>query len=102
VKAKIMILVAVLLALVGCDPDDVVLGPQDNCEVGAMRCNGNVVEACGSDQRWVTSMDCDEVAAMSGGVWSCVPDEDAGPYCAPECDEDAGVYCAEPEDAGNG
>lgn len=82
--------VMLVLVLVGCDPDDVVLGPKDDCVVAAMRCNGNVAEACGSDQRWIESMDCDEVAALSGGTWECRVDDEGGAYCEKIGVEDAG------------
>lgn len=92
IRLCVSMIVLSLASCGGCDPNSVVLGPKDDCETGAMRCNGNLVEACGSDQRWVTSMDCDEVAAMSGGQWTCDDtDTDSGPFCAP-LDADGGEH----------
>lgn len=80
-----------IVLLAACDPNTVVLGPPDNCTSGVMRCEGNRVEICGSDERWVVSADCDEVSAYSGGQWVCRDDEaDAEPYCERVIEGDGG------------
>jgi len=86
---SLVVLVVAVGSCAACDPDDVVLGPKDGCDVGAMRCSGRVVEACGSDQRWVVAQDCDEVQSLSGGLWICDETGDAGPHCSP-LDTDGG------------
>ena len=67
-------LVAVVLALgplvPGCLP------PSDGCEPLTTRCNGPIAEICGGDERWGTILDCNEVAAQSGGEWVCCAYED--------------------------
>ncbi len=81
----------VVVLLAGCDPNTVVLGPPDDCKSGAMRCEANRVEICGSDERWVVSADCEEVGAYSGGQWVCTEGEgDAEPYCERVTEGDGG------------
>ena len=65
--------------------------PVDHCRVNDTRCSGPVAQVCDSDQRWVEIMNCDEVAAQSGGRWTCQAlDGDAGHTCLP-VEEDAGA-----------
>lgn len=54
-----------LLALAGC--------PTPVCPTLATRCDGARAEVCGGDGQWQTIADCDEVAASSGGEWTCGP-----------------------------
>lgn len=74
--ARIFLILA-LAIFAACDP-------VDHCPVNTTRCSGAVVEICGADERWVELMNCDEVAAQSGGTWSCqaVPDQ-SGYACLP-------------------
>lgn len=62
-RATIIAVLAALLA--GC--------PAPVCSTLATRCDGARAEVCGSDGQWQTVMDCDAVAAHSGGEWACVP-----------------------------
>jgi hypothetical protein len=39
--------------------------------VNETRCAGAVAQVCGSDERWTDVMNCDDVAAQSGGTWRC-------------------------------
>ena len=45
--------------------------PAPVCPTLATRCQGNAVEICDSDGQWRDVLDCDEVAASSGGRWEC-------------------------------
>ena len=47
------------------------LPPPDGCTPLAMRCNGPAAEICDEETRWGAFMNCDDVAAQSGGVWVC-------------------------------
>lgn len=73
---RILLILALVIAT-ACDP-------VDHCTVNTTRCDGAVVQICDADERWVELMNCDEVAAQSGGVWSCqsVPDQ-SGHACLP-------------------
>lgn len=58
--------------------------PADHCRVNDTRCTGAAAEVCGSDERWTEIMNCDQVAAQSGGAWRCQSlDDDAGHTCLP-------------------
>jgi len=66
-----------VLAFIACEPDD-------HCQANATRCSGASAEVCGSDERWVEIMNCDDVAAQSGGSWSCQSlENDGGHTCLP-------------------
>jgi hypothetical protein len=79
------LVVAVLAAgLAACPP------PIDGCTVGATRCAGESAQVCDSDQRWTEIMNCRDVAAQSGGRWTCGVYDDGGHACLPVYD-DAGV-----------
>jgi hypothetical protein len=79
-----LLLVNCALALCACEP-------VDHCRVNDTRCSGSVAQVCDSDQRWVEIMNCDEVAAQSGGLWACQAlDGDAVHTCLP-VEEDASV-----------
>ena len=78
------IALVVMFAFCACEP-------VDHCLVNDTRCSGAVAEVCGSDERWTEIMNCDEVAAQSGGQWSCQSlEKDAGHTCLPVV-EDGGV-----------
>ncbi len=69
------------------------LPPPDGCTPITSRCNGPRAEVCDADTRWELVMDCNDVAAQSGGAWACcalATGDDAGPLhtCVPagECD----------------
>ena len=59
----------------------------DGCTPLATRCSGNAAEICDGDQRWGTSLDCNQVAQQSGGIWACcVAEVEAGATCLPKND----------------
>jgi hypothetical protein len=64
--------------------------PADRCRVDDTRCAGAVAQVCGSDERWTDVMNCDEVAAQSGGRWTCQATESGSHACLPVLD-DAGA-----------
>lgn len=56
-------------------------------QVKATRCNGSVVEACGSNQKWQRVMDCAQVKAIKKGApteWSCAEVAGKGCTCVPK------------------
>ena len=62
------------------------LPPADGCIPTATRCEGDQAEVCDGDTRWTVLEYCSDVAAQSGGSWTCcaVPSdagvaEDGGP-----------------------
>lgn len=55
--------IAIALALGGCPPPV--------CFTGAMRCDGELVQACDSRGQWRLVVDCADVARSSGSEWSC-------------------------------
>lgn len=64
------------LVLIACSP-------ADPCRVNETRCSGAIAQVCGSDERWTDVMNCDEVAAQSGGSWSCQKIVDGSHACLP-------------------
>lgn len=55
-------------------------------QVKATRCNGSVVEACGSNKQWQRVMDCAQVKALKAGVpteWVC-GETTTGCTCVPK------------------
>lgn len=78
-----LLLAMCALALCACEP-------VDHCRVNDTRCSGQTAQVCDSDQRWVEIMNCDEVAAQSGGTWTCrMLDDGSGHACLP-VEPDAG------------
>jgi len=53
----------------------VVTGCGTTCpQVKATRCNGQVVETCGANKKWMRAMDCSQVKPMKPGAssnWTC-------------------------------
>jgi hypothetical protein len=70
---KSFIVLAVAFALISCVPlERFVTGLVDPwCSLGDTRCTENVVQACGSDLRWIDVQRCDEGAGA--GRSSCAP-----------------------------
>lgn len=55
-------------------------------QVKATRCNGSVVELCGSNQKWQRVMDCAQVAPIKTGAaakWVC-GEKNGKCTCVPE------------------
>jgi len=55
-------------------------------QVKATRCNGSVVELCGSNGKWLWVMDCAEVRTIQPGApetWGC-GETTTGPTCVPQ------------------
>lgn len=55
-------------------------------QVKTTRCNGSVVELCGSNKKWQRVMDCAQVKAIRPGVpttWTCA-ETVKGCTCAPK------------------
>lgn len=68
----------VLVVALGCAVLRCLPSP-DGCTPLATRCNANVAEICDDNERWGMYLDCNEVAAQSGGTWvCCAPAGDAG------------------------
>ncbi|MCC7540001.1 MAG: hypothetical protein IT379_27525 [Deltaproteobacteria bacterium] len=74
--ARFLLILALAIAA-ACDP-------VDHCTINTTRCQGAVAQICDADERWFELMNCDEVAAQSGGTWSCqaLPDQ-GGHACLP-------------------
>ena len=56
-------------------------------QIKATRCNGAVVEACGSNRKWQRVIDCAQVKAIKPGVpteWSCAEVVGKGCTCVPK------------------
>ena len=80
---RVLPLLICVVAVGACDP-------VDHCRVNDTRCSGPVAQVCDSDTRWVEIMNCDEVAAQSGGEWTCqMLDDGSGHTCLP-VEQDAG------------
>ena len=47
------------------------LSPADGCVPTTTRCNGQQAEVCDGATRWTVTQDCTQIAAQSGGSWSC-------------------------------
>ena len=77
----------VAAGLAACPP------PIDGCTVGATRCVGASAQVCDSDTRWSEVMNCQDVAAQSGGQWACGVYDNGGHACLPVGDAavDAGA-----------
>ena len=75
----------------------VVLSPgcHDGCEPETMRCNGDRVEICNTEEDWELSADCSDIEDFGLGIkWTCCIDsEDDLHSCLPveECSIDAGL-----------
>ncbi len=54
------------------------LPPPDGCTPASTRCANGAAEICDSDTRWNLLLDCDAIAAQSGGVWVCCDTGDGG------------------------
>jgi hypothetical protein len=70
------------------------LPPPTGCVPTATRCDGQQAEVCDGANRWTVTQDCDQIAAQSGGSWTCcaipsdagvAPDGGPGPdhVCVP-------------------
>lgn len=64
------IIAALVAVLAGC--------PAPVCSTLASRCDGQHAMLCDADGQWQTVADCDEVAASSGGEWTCQPTSSDG------------------------
>lgn len=55
-------------------------------QIKATRCNGSVVELCGSNSKWQRVMDCSQVKAITKGapsIWVCTDVPGKGCTCVP-------------------
>lgn len=52
--------------------------PSPVCPTLATRCDGARVEVCDSSGQWSHVLDCSEVAASSGGEWTCAETTEDG------------------------
>ncbi|MFI5297474.1 MAG: hypothetical protein ACHREM_05195 [Polyangiales bacterium] len=55
--------------------------PVEHCTHGESRCAESIVQVCDSDERWSDVMDCNGVAAQSGGPLVCGPFGDRDHSC---------------------
>ena len=60
---RIMMVSLFLITLSGC--------PRPHCEVGQVRCNGEVAEICDSARQWSFRVDCAFVNDNSPKQWGC-------------------------------
>jgi hypothetical protein len=54
-------------------------------KIKTTRCNGQVVETCGANKKWIRAMDCREVKPLKPGApsnWTC-GDTTTGHTCVP-------------------